>query len=99
MTVLRGEPYSVECFAVQVAQPKTAVTIHNDQGLSPGGSVLDYTYPDSQGFPVYRVGVATLEEPECYFCVMMSVPFDRNQFIASEKSYTTVHGEQQGMLF
>ena len=97
LIVLTGEPYSVECLAVQVAQPLTVTTIQDHQGLA-AGSLLAYKYPDSQGFPIYRVGVATFEEPECYYCATESRPFDPTQFFASQKSFLTVHGEQQHTL-
>ena len=93
MTVLRGEPYSVECFAAQNTQQSLTVTIRDLHGLS-AGNALTYTYPDNEGFPVYRVESATLEEPGCYYCDTRSQPYDTSLIFGSKKSMVTVHGEQ-----
>ena len=92
LTVLTGESYSVECSAAQTLEPALTVTIHDDRGVMEG-SVLAYTYPDSPGFPVYRVETATFQEPDCYFCITQSQPYNHLLIFGSQKSFVTVHGE------
>ena len=91
VTVLKGDSYSVECVGVQNAVPDTKTTFHSG-GLEV--TVMSYVYPSNTGFPVY-MSSASLDEPNCYFCVVMSDPFnpDQDYFRATNKSYITVHGK------
>ena len=94
MTVLTGEPYSIECTAAhQVLQPALTVFIHDVDDVS-AGSVYAYRYPDDQGFPIYRVESATFQEPECYYCATRSDPYAPHLIFGSQKTYITVRGEQ-----
>ena len=94
VTVLRGEPYSVECSAAQNTRRSLVVNIRDIHG-SESGNALTYTYPNDLGFPIYRVESATLEEPDCYYCDTRSQPYDGSLIFGSEeKSMVTVHGEQ-----
>ena len=92
MTILRGESYSVECSAAQSRQPSLITTVFDIRGPN-SENVLSYTYPESEGFPIYRVESATLSEPDCYYCSTRSVPYDPSLLLGSGKSMITVHGK------
>ena len=93
MAVLRGESYSVECSAAQ-SRVHSLITIISDLRGPKSEEVLSYTYPESEGFPVYRVESATLSEPDCYFCSTRSDPYNPSLVSGSDKSMITVHGKQ-----
>ena len=92
LTVLTGTAYSIECVGVQTSgSERTNITFHAIGFQLP--AVVTYMYPTSPGFPVYRVGVASREEPSCYFCIMSPDPYVYNHARFSRKSFITVHGE------
>ena len=93
LTVLRGEPYSVECYYAQNSRPQTTVSFHNQLGISEG-ALLTYKYPNStQPFPVYRVEEAIVEGNECFYCLGQTEPYDPLAIRGSEKSLVDVQGE------
>ena len=93
MTVLTGDPYSIECVGVQNAYQETKTTFHAD-GIE--NTVMSYFYPSNSGFPEYAVRSATLDEPDCYFCIVTSVVHDPDYFRPTHKSYITFHGKERG---
>ena len=91
-TLLIGQPYSIECSAVQTVSHVAETTFHEGEGLS-NPSVMAFRYPNDTGYPVYIVGGASLDGPLCYFCAVMTSPYHRNGFSFSRKSLITVHGK------
>lgn len=67
MTVLRGEPYSLECVGLP-SERDSDTTFLNDSNIGQG-TLHCFNYPRDSGFPVFRIeNVSFSDQSSFYAC-------------------------------
>jgi len=69
MTILRGNPYNLECVGLPTGGNTSQTTFLNDRNLAQG-ALRSFLYPDPpMGFPIFRIeNVSFSDQSDCYHC-------------------------------
>ena len=69
LTILRGNPYNLECVGLPTGGNTSQITFLNNRNLVQG-ALRSFFYPDPpMGFPIYRIeSVSFSDQSGCYFC-------------------------------
>ncbi len=95
LTLLAGEPYSLECVGWQSFDTrKTSYQFFFNQSFFFTEPDARFIYPNTSGFPVFRIDAITVEEAtDCASCTISPVtPTDFDEIRSSDTVPLIVHG-------
>lgn len=90
MTVLAGQPYSVECVGVQTERPSSSTLFFMGDVLNPA---TQFEYPSDPGVPFHVKTAVFTVEPSALFCTFGPPPGPGVSNTFSEWGALTVHSK------